>query len=92
MKLSEFANMFLSCPENTDTAKLYIFRTEESAESWINYHYFGKDTKDWVLIGVYHSDYKMDRCFKESLCNEEVEYFWSVAQDTMVVILKQEEN
>lgn len=90
MKLSVFANMFLSCPENVPSVKLYIFNCEGSADNWINDTYFGKNTRDWDLLAVYQSDYKMERCFNERLCNAEVEYFYAVAQDTMVVRVKQE--
>lgn len=92
MKLSVFANMFLSCPENVPSVKLYIFNSEGSADDWIKDTYFGKNTRDWDLLAVYQSDYKMERCFNERLCNAEVEYFYAVAQDTMVVRIKPEEK
>lgn len=88
MTLSEFYNKFFSRPKTSSTTKLYIFGDEDSADNWIKCKYFGSDYGAYVLYMVIQSDMKLEFTVKEPWCKAEVQQFYAVEPDVIVVVLE----
>ena len=92
MTLSEFKSKCYSMPGTVEPTMLYVFADEDSADSWIESKYLGKDSTDYNLLAVIQSDFVVDYTMKSRWCKAEVQQFYAVAPDTVVVVIKEGDN
>ena len=92
MTLSEFKSKFFSRPTIAPPATLYVFKSEDSAESWIKCKYFGSDNHNYILDMVIQSDMKLEYTLKEKWCNAEVQQFYAVEPDVIVIVVEPKEG
>jgi len=88
MTLSEFKSKFYSRPKIAPSATLYVFNSEESADSWIECKYFNSDDAAYDLVMVIQSDFKLENTVKEKWCKAEVQQFYAVEPDVIVVVVE----
>lgn len=91
MTLNELSAKFFSRPTVAPPTKMFIFTDEDSADNWVECMYLGnKDVGDaYELTAVFQSDFRMEYSIVESLCNAEVEHFYAVEADVLVVIVRE---
>ena len=92
MTLSEFKNKFFSRPTIAPPATLYVFTNEDSADSWIKCKYFGSDNHAYNLDMVIQSDMILEYTVKEKWCKAEVQQFYAVEPDVIVVVVELAES
>ena len=88
MKLIDFKTNLFSTPHTAPPPTIYVFETEESAEAWIDCKYNGSENAAYTLAMVIQSDLKLSYYAKEEWCNAEVEAFYAVEPDVMVVVVE----
>lgn len=64
-----------------------MFGDEEYADNWVDANYNGVDNTNTVLLCVMRSDYKNEYYMKEDILNAEVEHFYAVEKDVIVVVI-----
>ena len=92
MTLSEFKSKFFSRPTIAPPTTLYVFSDEDSADSWIECKYFGSDNDDYELDMVIQSDMILEYTVKETWCKAEVQKFYAVEPDVIVVVVEPQES
>ena len=92
MTLSEFKSNFFSRPPILSPTALYVFEDEESADNWIGCKYFGSNNHDYKLIMVIQSDMILEYTVREKWCKAEVQQFYAVEPDVIVVVVKPQES
>lgn len=92
MTLSEFKSKFFSRPTIAPPATLYVFKSEDSADSWIECKYFNSDDHDYELDMVIQSDMILEYTVKEKWCKAEVQQFYAVEPDVIVVVAEPQER
>ena len=92
MTLSEFKSKFFSRPTIAKPTMLYVFESEDSADSWIECKYFGSDDNDYELAMVIQSDMILEYTVKEKWCKAEVQQFYAVEPDVIVVVVEPQES
>jgi hypothetical protein len=92
MILSEFKSKFFSRPTIAPPTTLYVFKSEDSAESWIECKYFGSDKHDYELDMVIQSDMILKYTVKDKWCKAEVQQFYAVEPDVIVVVVELAES
>ena len=88
LTLKELSDKFFSrhIPDNTST--MYVFRSQEDAENWIEHKYFKEHSvHDYSIFMTIHSDYALKGIVQERWCNTKVEHFYAVEADTLVVVI-----
>lgn len=92
MTLSELNSKFYSRPTIASPTMLYVFKSEDSADSWVECKYFGSDKHDYELIMVIQSDMILEYTVKEKWCKAEVQHFYAVDPDVIVVVVRPQED
>ena len=92
MTLSEFKSIFFSRPTIASPTTLYVFESEDSADSWIECKYFCSDDNDYTLAMVIQSDMILEYTIKEKWCKAEVQQFYAVEPDVIVVVVEPQEG
>ena len=92
MNLSEFNSKFFSRPTIAPPTTIYVFTTEESADTWIECMYFGKENHAYELDAVIRSDMTMRYTFLPKWCNAEIQQFYAVEPDVIVVVVEIKED
>lgn len=92
MTLSEFKSKFYSRPTIAPPTALYVFESEDSADSWVECKYFGSDDHDYELLMVIQSDMILEYTVKEKWCKAEVQQFYAVEPDVIVVVVEPQES
>jgi len=92
MTLSEFKSKFFSRPTIAPPATLYVFKSEDSADSWIECKYFNSDDHDYELDMVIQSDMILEYTVKKEWCKAEVQQFYAVEPDVIVVVAEPQER
>lgn len=92
MTLREFESKFFSRPTIVPPTTLYVFESENSADSWIECKYFGSDDHAYELVMVIRSDMILEYTVKEKWCKAEVQQFYAVEPDVMVVVVEPQER
>lgn len=87
MTLSELYSKFVSRPTVVPATVAYVFEDEDSAESFVMDKYFGEHIANYALVCVLSSDMRLEYTLKEEWCNADVEYFYAVEPDTIVVVV-----
>ena len=87
MTLSEFSKKFFSRPSIPAPTKIYVFDRAEYADSWIKCNYFDETSHDYLLNLVLCSDYAMEHAIKEEWCKAEIQQFYAVEPDVIVVVV-----
>ena len=87
MTLMEFKSKFFSRPTIAPPTMLYVFKTEASADNWIKCKYFGSDNHSYELDMVIQSDMVLEYTVKEKWCKAEVQQFYAVEPDVIVVVV-----
>lgn len=87
MTLQELNNKCYSSPGEWKPVTFYVFEDEDSADSWVDDNYNGGDNRDSILVCVMRSDYKDEYYMKEDILNAEVEHFYAVEKDVIVVVI-----
>ena len=88
LTLRELSDKFFSrhIPDNAST--MYVFRSQKDAENWIEHKYFKEhDTHDYSIFMTIHSDFALKGIVQERWCNTEVDHFYAVEADTLVVVI-----
>lgn len=88
LTLRELSDKFFSrhIPDNTST--MYVFRSQKDAENWIEHKYFKEHaTHDYSIFMTIHSDFALKGIVQERWYNTEVEHFYAVEADTLVVVI-----
>ena len=88
MTLSELKRKFMSRPTVAPPTKAYVFVSEDSADNWIECNYFGKNNHAYELCFVIESDMTVEYSLKEKWCKAEVEQFYAVEPDVIVVVVE----
>lgn len=88
MTLEEIWNVFYRKPDTCESSKIYVFNDESSACSWILDIYSGEKNRDYELLMVIQSDFNLEITVIEGIRNAEVDHFYAVAPDTIVVVIK----
>lgn len=91
MTLSEFKSRFFSRPTIAPPTTLYVFTSEDSADSWIQCMYFDSDNHAYTLDMVIQSDMKLEYTVKERWCKAEVQQFYAVEPDVIVIVVEPQE-
>ena len=92
MTLAELNN---KCRSKTHAGSiLYVFDSEIGADNWILDHSDNPALKneDWELICVLCSDFVPDYSLKKELCDAEVECFYAIDSDKLVVVIEKDWN
>lgn len=92
MTLSEFKSKFFSRPTIAPPTTLYVFKSEDSADSWIECKYFGSNNHSYELDMVIQSDMILEYTVKETWCKAEVQQFYAVEPDVIVVVVELAES
>ena len=92
MTLSELKSKFFSRPTIVPPTTLYVFQSEDSADSWIMCKYFGSDDHDYELDMVIQSDMVLEYTVKDEWCKSEVQHFYAVEPDVVVVVVELQES
>ena len=92
MTLSEFDSKFFSRPTIAPPTTLYVFQSEDSADSWIKCKYFNSDNHNYELDMVIQSDMVLECTTKEKWCKAEVQHFYAVEPDAIVVVVEPQES
>lgn len=92
MTLSEFNSKFFSRPTIASPTTLYVFESEDSADNWIECEYFGSDDNAYELVMVIQSDMILEYTVKEKWCKAEVQQFYAVEPDVIVVVVEPQES
>jgi hypothetical protein len=92
MTLSEFKSKFFSRPTIAPPTTLYVFENEDSADSWIERKYFGSDNRNYKLDMVIQSDMILEYTVKEKWCKAEVQQFYAVEPDVIVIVVEPQES
>lgn len=87
MTLRELKSKFFSRPTIIPPTTLYVFTNEASADSWIRCKYFGSNTHKYELEMVIQSDMILEYTVKDEWCKAEVQQFYAVEPDVIVVIV-----
>ncbi len=88
MTLSELKSKFYSRPSIIPPTMLYVFTDEDSADSWIECKYFGSEDTSYELAFVLSSDMIAEYSLKEKWCKAEVQQFYAVEPDAIVVVVE----
>ena len=92
MTLSEFYSKFFPRPTILGPTTLYVFKDEDSADDWVKRKYFGLDHDSYELDMVIQSDMIIEYTVKEEWCKAEVQQFYAVEPDVIVVIAEPQES
>jgi len=92
MTLSEFKSKFFSRPAIVPPTTLYVFTSEDSADNWIECKYFNSDDYNYELDMVIQSDMVLEYTVKEKWCKAEVQQFYAVEPDVIVVVVEPQES
>ena len=92
MTLSELKSKFFSRPTIAPPTTLYVFESEDSADSWVKCKYFGSDNHNYSLAMVIQSDMVLEYTVKEKWCKAEVQQFYAVEPDVIVVVVEPPER
>ena len=87
MTLQELNNKCYSNPSEWKPVTFYVFNDEEYADNWVDANYNGGNTTNTMLLCVMRSDYKNEYYMKEDILNAEVEHFYAVEKDVIVVVI-----
>lgn len=87
MTLSEFKSKFFSRPSIVPPTMLYVFEDEDSADSWIEDKYFGRDNGDYELACVVCSDMVAEYTLQERWYKAEIQQFYAVEPDVIVAVV-----
>lgn len=87
MTLSEFNAKFFARPQVTGNNKIYVFHDEDSADNWIEYKYSMETEYFAELDMVIESSMILEHTVKEEWCKAEVQQFYAVEPDVIVVIV-----
>ena len=87
MTLSELKSKFFSRPTIAPPTMLYVFESEDSADSWVKCNYFGSDNHSYSLIMAIQTDMVLEYTVKEEWCKAEVQHFYAVEPDAIVVVV-----
>ena len=91
MTLSELKSKFFSRPTIIPPTMLYVFTDEDSADSWIRCKYFywndNSYNLDYNLDMVIQSDMILEYTVKDEWCKAEVQHFYAVEPDVIVVVV-----
>ena len=88
MTLEELNNKFYSRPNIVPPTTIYVFETDDSAESWIGCKYFGSNDSWYELAMVIQSNMVLSYFAKEEWCKAEVQQFYAVEPDVIVAVVK----
>lgn len=88
MTLSEFYGNFFSRPTIYEPATLYVFKDEDSADDFVEYKYFGSDHANCMLHMAIKSHMILEHTLKEEWCKAEVQKFYAVEPDVIVVVVE----
>lgn len=88
MTLKDFSYIFWTMSCNIEATTIYVFESEEQADSWVNCHYSDSTDHNYELIMALQSDMKIDYIIKDEWCNAEVTAFYAVEADKVVVIVE----
>lgn len=92
MTLSEFNSKFFSRPTIAPPTTLYVFKNEDSADSWIKCKYFGSNDHNYELDMVIQSDMILEYTVQEKWCKAEVQQFYAVEPDVIVIVVEPQES
>lgn len=87
MTLHELNDKCYSSPGEQKPVTFYVFTDENYADNWLDYNYNGIENTNWMLLCVMRSDYTDSYYMKEDILNAEVEHFYAVEKDVIVVII-----
>ncbi len=87
MTLSEFNAKFFSRSQVAENSKIYVFHDEDSADNWIGYKYFDETEYFVELDMVIESSMILEHTVKEEWCKAEVQHFYAVEPDMIVVVV-----
>lgn len=91
MTLQELKSKCYSNPGEWKPVTFYVFNDENYADNWVDANYNGGDSTNTVLLSVLlcvmRSDYKDEYYMKEDILNAEVEHFYAVEKDVIVVVI-----
>lgn len=90
MTLEELKSKFYSRPNISPPTTIYVFETEDSADSWVECKYFGSDDNAYELAMVIQSDMVLNYFAKEEWCKAEVQQFYAVEPDVIVVVVNKQ--
>lgn len=88
MTLSEFKSKFYSRPSVVPPTMLYVFTDEDSADSWVECKYFNGTDHDYELAFVLSSDMIAEYSLQEKWCKAEVQQFYAVEPDVIVIVVE----
>ena len=92
MTLQELSKRCFSRPTIAEPVTLYVFATEDSADEWVLGHYIEPEKEEhhrcYTLLMAIKSDMVLDYIIQKSWCEKEVQQFYAVAPDTLVVVLE----
>lgn len=86
MTLQELSNKCHSSYGEWKPVTFYVFEDEEYADNWVDSNYNGS-SRATMLLCVMRSDYKDEYYMKENILNAEVEHFYAVEKDVIVVVI-----
>ena len=87
MTLQELNNKCHSSNEEWEPVTFYVFDDEEYADDWVDSNYNGGGSRTSMLLCVMRSDYEDEYYMKEDILNAEVEHFYAVEKDVIVVVI-----
>lgn len=88
MTLAEFKSKFYSRPSVVPPTMLYVFTDEYSADNWIECKYFGSTDHAYELSFVLSSDMIEGYYLQEKWCKAEVQQFYAVEPDVIVIVVE----
>ena len=86
MTLEELKSKCFSMPGHVAPAILYVFTDEDSADDWI------EGESGYELTMVLQSDMVAHYTLKEEWCKAEVQQFYAVGEDELVVVVEEPER
>lgn len=86
MTLEKLKNKCFSMPGHIAPSRLYVFTDEDSADDWI------EGGNAYELTMVLQSDMGVGYTLKEEWCKAEVQHFYAVGEDELVVVVEKPER
>ena len=88
MTLSELNAKFFARPTIVPPTTIHVFTDEDSADAWVECKYLGRDDNDYELTFTLQSHMSDKYYLKDIWCKAEVQQFYAVEPDVIVVVVK----
>ena len=88
LTLRELSDKFFSRHIPDNSSVIYVFKTREDAEKWIEHKYFKENAvHNYSIFMTIHSDFALKGIVQERWCNAEVDHFYALEADVLAAVI-----